>query len=83
MTTHTQTCSRSLIASPAGVFEQLTGPINTWFRYQLLKRQVARERRQLILLSDSELRDVGITRHQAEIESQRSDLPADRLRRHG
>ena len=83
MTVHTQTCSRSLVASPAGVIEQLTGQINTWFRHQQLKRQVARERRQLALLSDRELMDMGISRLDAEAEAGRSDLPAARLRIQG
>ena len=80
MTAHTECCSRSLVASPVGVLEHLTGPVVAWFRHQQLKRQVACERRQLLLLGDTELKDLGITRHQAEIEANRSDLPAERLR---
>jgi uncharacterized protein YjiS (DUF1127 family) len=80
MTAHTECCSRSLVASPAGVLEHLTGQLNAWFRHQQFKHQVARERRQLLQLTDHELEDLGITRHQAEIEAQSSDLPLQRLR---
>ncbi len=80
MTTYTEQCSRSLAPSPAGVFEYLTGQINLWFCHQQLKRQVANERRQLMLLSDSELKDLGISREAAEKEALRSDLPVERLR---
>lgn len=80
MTAYTEQCSRSLATSPAGVFESLTGQIECWFRIQKLKRQVARERRQLLLLSDSELMDMGISRDDAIVEAQRGDLPRDRLR---
>ena len=82
MTAYTEQCSRSLVTSPAGVLEYLTGQINCWFRVQQLKHQVARERRQLLLLSDAELRDLGISREDAVAEAHRGDLPSDRLRKH-
>lgn len=83
MTAYTERCSRSLVTSPAGVLEYLIGQTNCWFRIQQLKHQVARERRQLMLLSDAELKDLGISRYEAAAEAHRSDLPRDRLRNIG
>lgn len=80
MTAYTEHCSRSLVASPAGALESLSRSIRCWFEYQQLKRQVAKERRQLLTLTDSELKDLGITRDKAELEARRRDLPSLRIR---
>lgn len=48
-----------------------------------LALQLGRERRDLARLSDQELRDIGVTRAQAEQESYRgiADIPPNRLKR--
>ena len=79
MTSYTDTCSRSLATSSAGVLETLSRSIRCWFEYQQLKRQVASERRQLLALTDVELKDLGINRHDAELEAARRDIPLERL----
>ena len=79
MTTYTDTCSRSLDTSPAGVLATLSRTIRCWFVNQQLKRQLARERRQLLRMTDTELKDLGISRHEAELEAARRDIPLERL----
>ena len=79
MTTHTEYCSRSLSEQSARALETLIRQTNAWFRFHHLKRQIASERRHLALLNDDALKDIGITRHQAEIEARLKDLPSDRL----
>ena len=80
MTAYTEHCSRSPATSPVGALEYLTRQFLCWIRYQQLKFQVAQERRQLLALTDTELKDLGITRHEAELEARRSDIPPKRLR---
>lgn len=48
-----------------------------------LKSQIRHERNQLMRLSDEELRDIGLTRNQAEQEASRGfdDVPKHRLNR--
>lgn len=50
------------------------------FKYLLLAMRIRRERDQLRDLSDAQLADIGIDRHQAETEADREalDLPAHR-----
>ena len=79
MNTVTETCSRSLASSPAGVLETLGRSIRCWFEYQQLKRQVARERAQLLVMTDAELKDLGISRHDAVVEAARVDVPLQRI----
>ena len=79
MTTYSQSCSRSIAGHPAGVLEILTEILCQWMKNQQIKFQLARERRQLLEMSDAQLRDIGITRGEAEAESARSDIPASRI----
>ena len=79
MNTYIENCSRSLATSPAGVLETLSRSIRCWFEYQQLKRRIAQERRQLLALTDAELKDIGVSRHEAELEAGRRDLPLKRI----
>ena len=79
MTAYTQDCSRSIAGHPAGVLEILTEAVCLWMKNQRLKFQLARERRQLQDMSDAMLRDIGIDRAAAQVEAERSDIPANRL----
>ena len=79
MNTYTEPCSRSHATRSAGVLETLSRTLRCWFAYQQLKRQVANERQQLLSLSETELKDLGINRHEAELEAARRDIPLDRL----
>ena len=79
MTAYSQSCSRSIAGHPAGALEILAEILCQWMKNQQLKFQLARERRQLLEMSDAQLRDIGITRAEAEAESARSDVPANRI----
>jgi uncharacterized protein YjiS (DUF1127 family) len=46
---------------------------------QLLKIRIQHERRQLLSMSETMLKDLGISRATAEQEAQRTDIPASRL----
>lgn len=54
-----------------------------WLALQQLKRQVYQERQQLMELPDELLKDIGITRIDAERESLRGfdDMPSKRVRK--
>ncbi len=54
-----------------------------WLAWTRLVFQIRRERRQLAQLGDHELRDIGLTRADAERESYRgiADIPPNRLKR--
>ena len=79
MTAYTQSCSRSIARHPAGILEILTEILCKWMKNQLLKYQLAHERRQLRDMSDAMLRDIGIDHATALTEAARSDIPASRL----
>ena len=55
-----------------------------FYKLQLLRLQIKKERLILAKLTDRELEDMGIDRHDARTESRRSltDLPANRLKNH-
>ena len=79
MTTYTEKCSQSIVGHQAAALDILTQLFRQWMKHQHLKSQVAQERRQLAEMSDSMLRDLGISRAQAQVEAMRSELPAARL----
>jgi uncharacterized protein YjiS (DUF1127 family) len=79
MTTYTQNCHQIVEQGSIGVFARLNQILQQWFGTQLLKVRVNQERAELLAMSDSMLRDMGITRAQAVAEAQRVDLPEARL----
>ena len=50
-----------------------------WIQIQNLKMAVAKEREQLLMLSDASLIDLGLTQFDANVEAFSRDLPAARL----
>lgn len=50
-----------------------------WFNIHCLKRGIAHERKQLLQMPEAMLKDIGITRVQAETEAQSTDIPRCRL----
>ena len=78
MTTCTQNCDPIVEERSIRVFSKLNQILQQWFASQLLKARINQERRQLLAMSDTMLRDMGITRAQAEEEAQRIDLPEAR-----
>ncbi|MDH3760664.1 MAG: DUF1127 domain-containing protein [Gammaproteobacteria bacterium] len=75
MTTYTESCSRSIAGHPAGALDILTQIFRQWMKNQHFKIRVAQERRQLLEMSDDMLKDIGVSRAQAEAEALRSELP--------
>lgn len=75
-------CSNESVESDIiyfGLF--LRTKIVQFYRLQLLRLQIKNERRTLAKLTDRELEDMGIKRHDASMESRRGlkDLPVNRL----
>lgn len=80
MTTYTENCAQSSIESSVGILDNLIGKISHYSKNQLLKARIKQERRQLSLMSATMLKDLGISRIDAEQEAQRTDVPAVRLK---
>lgn len=60
-----------------GVLKQM---LVNWAEKFVLQANVARERKQLLIMSDAMLSDMGITRAQAEAEARNTELPAARIK---
>jgi uncharacterized protein YjiS (DUF1127 family) len=54
-------------------------PFRHWLNIKCLKRGIAHERKQLLKMPEAMLKDIGITRVQAETEAQSTDIPRCRL----
>ena len=80
MTTYSENCSRNIAGSSVGVFDNLLEKFCHYMKKQLLKARVRQERRQLLSMSEAMLKDLGISRADAEQEAQSTDLPAARLK---
>ena len=78
MTTFTKNSTPGIGKNFDDIQNGLYQSLQQWFRIQLLKIKVSNERAQLSLLSDDMLRDLGITRAEADTEAFRNDLPAAR-----
>ena len=78
MTHTTQNCSHEYSVTTASFTDVLLQAIRQWFRNQVLKARIQRERRELAMLSDSMLKDIGVDRQAALQEAQRHDIPAGR-----
>jgi len=79
MTTYSGNCTDCVEIGTATLVESLVQRVQHWVRIQGLKTSVAKERQHLLEMSDSMLRDIGITREQALEEAQRVDLPENRF----
>jgi len=65
-------------AEAESTLDRLLQQVRAWAAKESLKYRLKQERRQLAALSDEMLRDLGISRGDAEIEAARSDIPAAR-----
>ena len=79
MTNCTQNCSGSIAASQVGIFDNLAQVVGHWIHEQRLKASIRRERNSLLSMSDAMLKDIGISRDEAQQEAQRVDIPAERF----
>lgn len=80
MTTYTENCSRRIDENTIHAQESLGELILNWFRVQQLKISLKTERRQLLEMSDAMLKDMGITRAEAQAEAQSLEIPTTRLK---
>ena len=79
MTTFSKNCTQRSSQNFDDIQHGLFQSIQHWFRVQQLKIEISQEREQLSLLSNESLSDLGITRAEADAESDKNDLPAFRL----
>ena len=79
MNTRVQNYSAGIEAE--STLDRLLQQVRAWAAREALKHQLKRERRQLAEISDDLLRDLGISRADAEIEASRTDIPATRAAR--
>ena len=80
MTTYSGNCTDYVEIGSASISENLVQRVKRWARVQSLKVRMSKERQQLLEMSDSMLRDIGVTRTQAYEEAQRIDIPENRLK---
>ncbi len=75
--------TRTLSAKNKSILQSVADYLTYLYRLEILKREIRHERDQLAELSDHVLRDIGITREQAILESKRAfdDLPSRRFNR--
>ena len=78
MTNCTQNCNGSIAAAQVGIFVNLAYLVRHWMQEQRLKASVRRERANLLSMSDGMLKDIGISREDAQQEARRTDIPAHR-----
>ncbi len=75
---HTRVQNHPLGARAESTLDRLLQQVRAWAAEESLKYRMKRERRQLAAMSDDLLRDLGISRADAEIEASRTDIPAAR-----
>jgi len=80
MTNYSTICSRNIAGSSVGAFDTLLEKLCFYLKNQFLKARIRQERWQLSSMSEAMLKDLGISRADAEQEARRTDLPAARLK---
>jgi hypothetical protein len=79
MTTLTEKYDESIaqeLLREQGILKQI---LLDWLKVLELRIKIYREREELKVLSAMQLKDIGITRAEANFEAMRSDIPAGRL----
>ena len=79
MTTLIENCAETIaqeILRNQGILKQV---LLEWLQVLELKFRIYRERQQLRVMSDLMLKDIGITRAQADTEALSSQVPVERL----
>jgi uncharacterized protein YjiS (DUF1127 family) len=79
MTTRSAKFQPRLAEEHASTLERLIRRVREWAREESLRRRIKQERRQLKEMDDAMLADLGISRHEAEAEARRTDIPVERL----
>lgn len=80
MSTLSETFQSSQDEYRGSTLERLLREVHDRLRRESLRRELERERRQLLEMSDAMLADLGISHGEARAEARRTDIPADRLR---
>ena len=78
MTTQTEKIQSGIAESHRRTLDRLLREVREWARQEGLRRQLRHERRRLLEADDALLADLGISRHEAEAEARRTDIPAER-----
>lgn len=78
MTTHTEKLDTAPISGQ--LLTDLQQQVRVWAARQALKYRLGQERRQLAEMTDAQLRDIGISRADADHEAASDTIPAARLR---
>ena len=78
MTFYTEKCTQCNTATSTGIVDALTRFLRRRAVALRLRASIARERRQLRELPAELLRDIGVSRGDADRESRRSDIPRAR-----
>ena len=78
MTIYTEKLTRNKANQVSRIMDKLARQIHHWFKMQEIRHQLRQERRQLMRMSDDALKDIGISRADAEAEAMRKDIPAAR-----
>ena len=79
MTTRTQNLPHNRSRYRSQIVDRLSRQIQCWFEMKQLKISLRQERKQLMTMSDELLKDLGISRADAETEARRKDIPPSRL----
>jgi len=66
-------------AAATDTLDRLLQQVRDWAANEALKYRLRQERRQLAQMSDEMLRDLGVSRGDADAEAARTDVPAARL----
>ena len=78
MTVYTENLPRNKANYAFNIMDRLARQIHHWVKMQETRRQLQLERWQLTMMADETLRDIGISRADAEAEAARKDIPAAR-----
>ena len=78
MTIYTEKLTHNKANQVSRVMGNLASQIHHWFKIQEIRHQLRQERKQLMRMSDDALKDLGISRADANAEARMKDIPAAR-----
>jgi uncharacterized protein YjiS (DUF1127 family) len=78
MTIYTEKLTHNKANQASRLMDKLASQIHHWFEMQEIKHQLRQERKQLMRMSDDALKDLGISRADANAEARLKDIPAAR-----
>jgi uncharacterized protein YjiS (DUF1127 family) len=78
MTIYTEKLTHNRANQASRVMGNLARQIQHWLKMQEIRHQLRQERKQLMRMSDDALKDLGISRANANAEAWMKDIPAAR-----